>query len=115
MYGILMPYEWHREWEAKTGKDFYGTFEKYMEDRSYEEITKHKEGIFCLFDGRDGRYIIIGRVLQRGDEDQPFLGENRPYKVPLLEDYEQVIIEDAVFRHFDLQGEFNYYFVTHYK
>jgi len=112
MYGTLVPYSWHREWEAKTGKDFYTTFEKYMEDKSYDKLTRHKDGIFCLFDGRDGKFIIIGRVLKKSSADNPFLGNDIPFKVPMLEEHEKVIIEDSVYRHFDIDGEFNYYFVT---
>jgi hypothetical protein len=115
MYGILVPFMWHKEWEAKTGKEFYVTFEKYIEDKAYEELTRHKDGIFCLFDGRDGKFIIIGRVLKKSSANDPFLGNDKPLKVPILEDYEKIIIEDAVYRHFDLDGEFNYYFVTRYR
>jgi len=115
MYGTLVPFSWHREWETKTGKDFYATFEKYIEDKAYDELTRHKDGIFCLFNGRDGKFIIIGRLLKKSCDENPFLGDNEPLKIPTLEEHEKIIIEDAVYRHFDLQGEFNYYFVTRYK
>ena len=115
MYGKLVPYNWHKEWEKETGKNFHKTFDKFMEDNAYDTITKHKDGIFCLFDGRDGRYIIIGRVLQKTDDDQPFLGSDEPLQVPKMEEHEKIIIEDSVFRHFGLEDDFHHYFVTHYR
>lgn len=115
MYGILKPYSWRKEWEKKTGKDFYNTFEDFMEDNAYDNIIRHTDGIFCLFDGRDGRYIIIGRVLAKTSDDFPFLGSDEPLMVPDMEDDEKMIIEDSVFTYFGLEGDFHFYFVTHYR
>ncbi len=114
MYGIEKPYEWHREWEKETGKEFHATFEEYMHDNAFTRKVEHKDGIFCLFDGRDGRYVIIGRVLAKTDDDDPFLGSGKPIVVPDLSDIEREYIEESVFKHFGLKGEFHFYFVTHY-
>jgi hypothetical protein len=115
MYGILVPYEWHVEWEEKTGKDFYETFYEFMHDNSFTTEVEHKEGIFCLFDGRDGRHIIIGRVLEKSCNDEPFLGNEKPIKVPELDDIEKMMIETNVERYFNLKGNFHYYFVTQFR
>lgn len=115
MYGILMSYNWHKEWEIKTGKKFYNTYEEFMSDSPYDTIIKHKDGIFCLFDGRDGEYIIIGKVLQKTDDDDPFLGSDKPLKVPELEENEKITIKNSVLKHFGLKGKFNFYFITHYR
>ena len=112
MYGIAVPYEWHREWEDKTGKDFHETFEEFMSDSAFSAEIKHKDGIFCLFDGRDGRYIIIGNVLNKTDNQNPFLGDDKPLKVPEIGEYERAMIEVNVERYFGLKGDFHYYFVT---
>lgn len=115
MYGITVPYEWHKQWEEKTGKDFHETFEEFMDDNSFTTQVNHKEGIFCLFDGRDGRYIIIGRVLEKTSDHDPFLASGKPLQVPELDELERMMIETNVERYFDLTGDFHYYFVTHYN
>jgi hypothetical protein len=115
MYGIAMPYEWHKEWEEKNGKDFHETFNEFMFDTAFSTQVDHKEGIFCLFDGRDGRYIIIGNVLYKSDNEIPFLGNDKPIQVPEIDELEKVMIQTNVERYFGLTGKFHYYFVTHYR
>lgn len=115
MYGILVPYDWYKEWEKKSGKDFHDTFNEFMNDNAYDTIIKHKDGIFCLFNGRDGRYIIIGKVLEKTEDDDPFLGNGNPLVVPEIEIADKAEIENAVYRYFELEGDFHYYFVTHYR
>jgi hypothetical protein len=102
MYGISVPYNWYKEWETKTGRSFpvgvYGN-------------------IFCLFNGRDGRYIIIGKVLERTDieDNNPsYMGFKEPLIVPELEEVDKIIIQNSVKEQFGLEGEFHYYFVTQY-
>jgi hypothetical protein len=114
MYGILVPYTWRNEWQEKTGKSFYETFEEFMDDNAFDKKIKHKEGIFCLSDGRDGRFIIIGRVLEKSS-DGDYLGSGNPITIPELTDMEKEYIEGSVKRHFGLEGKFNFYFVTYYR
>jgi len=115
MYGLLMSAGWCKEWEKENNKNFYDTFEEFMKDNAYDTIVKHKDGIFCLFDGRDGRYIIIGKVLRKSEDDYPFLGSGEPVVVPEIEMADQAEIEDSVYRHFGVEGDFHYYFVTRYR
>lgn len=116
MYGVLLPYAWHREWEAKTGKYFQETFQEFMDDNANESGINHTDGIFCLFDGRDGRFIIIGRVLEKSSSDQPFLGSGQPIQVPLLRPEEEERIEDSIYKHFGIDDAlYTYYFVTKYR
>ncbi len=115
MYGIHMPYDWHKEWEGKTGKDFHNTFEEFMKDNAFNTNISHKDGIFCLFDGRDGRFIIIGRVLAKTTDEDPFIASDEPYKVPQLLPIEEDGIKARVKKYFGLEGEFNYYFITRYR
>jgi hypothetical protein len=97
MYGISVPYNRYKEWEAGTGRKFpvgvYGN-------------------IFCLFDGRDGKYIIIGRVLESNFYDKPELGSQEPLVIPELEEVDKIIIRNSVKEQFDIEGEFHYYFIT---
>ena len=99
MYGIAVPYNWYKEWEAGTGRKFpagrYGD-------------------IFTLFDSRDGKYLIIGEVLERTDKENPYLGEKEPLVVPELEEVDKMIIRNSVKEKFDLEGKFHYYFITRY-
>lgn len=115
MYGISVPFEWHYEWEAENGKDFYDTFEKFMQDSAFNLDVTHSDGIFCLFDGRDGRFIIIGKVLKKSDDDEPFIGSEEPIKIDEISNTEKLIIQSKVLEYFGLKGEFNYYFVTKYR
>jgi hypothetical protein len=116
MYGVLLPYKWHREWEAKTGKYFQETFQEFMDDNSNETGINQIDGIFCLFDGRDGKFIIIGRVLNKSSNEQPFLGDGRPIEVPLLRPEEEEEVMNSVIKHFDIDDpHFTYYFVTKYR
>ena len=114
MYGILVPYKWRNEWQEKTGKSFYETFEEFMDDSAFDSKIKHKEGIFCLSDGRDGRFIIIGRVLEKSSNGE-YLGSDEPLTIPELTDIEKEYIEGSVKKHFNLEGKFNFYFVTYYR
>jgi hypothetical protein len=115
MYGISVPFSWHKEWEAKTGKDFHETFKEYMKESSDNRTVYNKEGIFCLFGGRDGKFIIIGQVILKSDNKNPFLGSGKPITLPEFDELEKAYIESSVKEHFGLEGKFHYYFITHYK
>jgi len=113
MWGIKVPYEWHDEWEKKNPDkgEFYPYFESFMDDSAFTSGVNHKEGIFCLFDGRDGKYIIIGRVFQK-TRDGDLLGEQKPFSPPKLTELEKELIQTSVMRNFGLEGAFDYWFVT---
>lgn len=102
MYGISIPYSWHKEWELKTGKDFHNTFDEYLNNNN-------KDGIFCCFDGRDGKHLIIGKILNKLDD----YNNTYPIEVQELNNIEKKIIESNVNKFFGLDGNFCYYFVTH--
>jgi hypothetical protein len=114
MYGILKPYDWRKKWETETGKNFFDTFEEFMNDNAFNDEIKEKEGIFCLSDGRDGRFIIIGKVLEKSSDGE-YLGSSAPIKVPDLNIIEKMKIVNNVNKYFGLFGEFNFYFVTNYR
>lgn len=107
IYGISVPYNWHKEWENNTGNDFHETFEEFMED--------NHENVHCLFDGRDGRYLIIGKILEKTDKRQRLLGDDEPLVVPEISRRDKEKIKKNVKKYFGLTGEYNFYFVTHYK
>jgi hypothetical protein len=109
MWGVSLPYEWHEEWEKQHGKPggFYDQFEDFMDDSAFESTVKHKDGIFCAFDGRDGRFILIGRVIAKA-KDGDLLGEGAPLSVPPLTPLEQELIKNSVERHFGIPATADY-------
>lgn len=121
IWGIQMPYAWHKEWEkANPGKggsldSFYTHFEPFITDNAHKkEMPAHNDGIMCLFDGRDGRYIIIGRILAYASNGC-MIGEDEPVVVKPLTELEQELIRNSVKRNFGVEGEFGFLFVTHYS
>lgn len=117
IWGVSVPYSWAKEWEKanEKGEDsFYSSFEGYMDDSSFNAKIVHKDGIFCLFDGRDGEYIIIGRVLAKSSDGE-YIATDGPMKMPILTELEQELIRESVKRVFGIEGEFTHWLVTHYR
>lgn len=112
MWGIKKPYSWHKQWEKETGKEFNETFESFEEDSAFESTVNHKEGIFYLFDGCNGKYIIIGRVLAKA-RDGEFLGDDEPIMLHPPTKLEKEFIRNAVVKNFGIDGDFRLCFVTH--
>ena len=116
MYGILKDFEWSKEWEKETGKDFYETFEDFMDDSAFNKKITHKDGIFCLFDGMNGKYIIIGRVLDKGSDDDPLIGSSGiPISFEPLSELEDEFISNSIERNFGITGKLKHYVVTKYR
>lgn len=89
MYGILIPYDKYKEWENGTGRKFpVGTY----------------GDIFCLFNGRDGKYVIVGKKIRASNSESPIL-------VPELTAFEEYEIRLSVLDKFGFEGDFHYYFV----
>ena len=86
MYGILVPYDKFKDWNLDANDD----------------------DISCIFNGRDGKFLIIGKILEKTNDDNPII-------IPELEDIEKYIIEKSVQEQFGLEGDFHYYFVKNYK
>lgn len=115
LWAIRMPYEWHEEWEKKQepagAVDFYDRFQGFMEDSAFDTKINHKDGIHCLFDGCNGKWIFIGRILAKSAEGD-FLGFD-PVEMPAkLTDLEKELIACSVERNFGVKGEFKCWLVT---
>ena len=115
MYGISKPFQFVKDWEKETGKDFYETFEDYMDDSAFKKDIHHKDGIFCLFDGMNGKYIIIGRVLYKGTDDEPFVADGKPLSFTEPTDLEKELISNSIERVFGVKEEMKHWLVTHYR
>lgn len=118
VWGLKMPYQWHKDWERENQKinpeDFYTRFQSFMDDSAFTETVNHKDGIFCLFDGRDGRFIIIGRVIQKS-KDGEFLADHEPLSPPEFTELEKELLRNSVHRNFGIAGEFKFWFVTQFR
>ena len=83
----------------------YGTVISLKKFKLIDEITDDVHGIFT---GRIGKFLILGKVL---DSDSCF-GQEKPFKIPKLDDIDELIIRQQIKDKFDVDGTFNYYFIT---
>jgi len=103
IYGILLPYDWYQDWEMKTGRNFNSVFADYIDD------NVDADDMICLFDNRDGKFLIIGKVLKRINDGNPII-------IPEIDDVNIYVIESIIRRKFKIDsGDFHYYFVKKYK
>jgi len=93
MYGISVPYDAYKDWN----------------------LNGDEENISCLFDSRDGKYLIIGRILEHTTNEDviPLLGYKEPLLVPVLDKVDEAIIQNSVGKQYGVAGAFHYYFITH--
>ena len=91
MYGILVSYNTYLELNV---------------NKTVEDVLKGDDGIQGIFTGRDGDFMIIGKVLGTVDEKN-----KEPYEVPEIDICEQGGIEGSVYAQFGLEGEFHHYFI----
>lgn len=89
MYGLRVPYKRYFEWEVGTGRK--------MPVGIYGDV-------FCYFNGRDGKQVIIGKKIRASNHESPIL-------VPELTEFEEHEIRLSVLDKFGFEGEFHYYFV----
>lgn len=115
IWGIKKPYSWHKQWEEETdiGKEFCETFKSFAEDSAFESTVNHKDGIFCLFDGKNGKYIFIGRVLAKAKHGE-LLGDE-PIMLRPPTKLEKEFIRNSVVKNFGIDGDFRLWLVTHYR
>ena len=115
IYGISVPKKWPQEWIKKNkGKDWYDEFESFMDDSAYKKGVKHKDGVFCLYDGMSGDYIIIGRVLQKSIDGE-LIASNGPISIDEPTQAEKQEILDSISRNFGLTGVLKNWLITHYR
>lgn len=102
MYGIIISY---KEYEEKVVNPM-----KYSNMRIFLDEDEDIHGIFT---GRDGNFIIIGKVLESMADDCD--DGNDPLIVPELEAVDMLIIENMIKDRYGFTGDFHYYFITKYK
>jgi hypothetical protein len=83
----------------------YSTYLEINENKTVEDVLKGDDGIQGIFTGRDGDFMIIGKVLGAVEDN------NEPYVVPEISINEQGGIEGSVYAQFGLEGDCHYYFI----
>jgi len=102
MYGIVVSY---KEYEERVVNPM-----KYSNLRIFIDDDEEIRGIFT---GRDGGFIIIGKILESMIDDND--DGREPLIVPELESIDRLIIEKSIKDRFGFTGEFHYYFIAKYK
>lgn len=87
LYGVKLPYLFGRQDNDPEGDEWYQRWEPYL-DNGYAETWAEKNGLTAIFDGMNGKWVFIGRVLARSGYDE-FL-EN-PVEMVLTETEKQLI------------------------
>ncbi len=83
----------------------YGTVVSLKKFNSIGELDEDVHGIFS---GRIGKFLILGKVL----ESDSCFGQDKPFKVPILDEIDELIIRQQIRDRFNVDGVFNYYFIT---
>lgn len=108
IYGINLPYEWYVNWEKNHTCSFEDIYKNFITENIYVDDYSTNENLNCLFNGRDGEFLIIGRILEKVNDDKPI-------EIPMLNDFEIQYIKELVKKHFNVDGEFHYYYVVKFN
>lgn len=68
MLGIRKPYRWVEAARAKYGDVFVDSFR----DSSDRAKAVAGNNLYVIVDGMDCDYVVIGNILAKADEDEPF-------------------------------------------
>lgn len=89
----------------------YGTlisYQKYLDIKtilSIDDVLKGDDKIQGIFTGRNGDFMIIGKVLETiEDNDEPLI-------VPELDETQEIFVKSMVNKRYKIHGEFHYYFI----
>jgi len=107
MFAILIPY-------PKDSDSFYEKFEEYIQDSAFDSEVGGKDGIFCLCDGRSGKYVFIGEVIDK-PSDGEYLGDIIDLNEIKLRPKKEKEIKSKVKGVFNLEGNYSYYLITRYR
>jgi hypothetical protein len=91
MCGILLSYNTYLE--TKTGD-------------TIEDVLKNTDDIEGIFTGRNGDFVIIGRILEIVDGKS-----SEPLVVPQLLAEEESLTKVTIEEKFGITGEYHYYFI----
>jgi len=95
MYGVSIPYERYTQLLDNPNEDL-------------EDYDGDEENTYTFFYSRDGKYVIIGRVLE-------ILNDELPYELPELMEIDKIMIMRSIYERFGIDDEFHYFFIKHSK
>lgn len=111
LVGAVLPFD---EFDT-IHDDPYEALEPYM-DSAFKGIHHHN-GLCVLYDGMGGRYIAVGRVLAKSDDQNGNYGFNSP--VNLTEESSAELrdeVSDLIVKHLGVQAPLSREWVlTHYR
>jgi hypothetical protein len=78
------------------------------------EGIRHHEGRCVLYDGMDGQYVAIGRVIEKTGNHDHF---EHPIRIAPLGDAERQSLHDDIRRLIQLEGDFSvqHLVISHYR
>lgn len=89
MYGLRVSQNRYFEWEVTRGRK--------MPVGIYGDV-------FCYFNSREGKQVIIGKKIRVNCNESPIL-------VPELTEIEEVFVRESIKDKFGFDGDFQYYFI----
>ena len=90
MYGVLVSYDTYLN--TKTIK-------------TVDDLLNGNDDIHGIFTGRDGNFMLIGKVLKAVDDIK------EPHIVPEIDELEMLSIEKLVNEKYGFHGDFHYFFI----
>ena len=94
MYGVLVSFQQYLEMD--TGN-------------TVEEVLKGDDGIQGVFTGRNGDFMIVGKVLDSVEDN------GNPQIIPELNEIEMIFVKFSVNKKYGIHGDFHYYFIANNK
>lgn len=91
MYGTLMSHDAYLD--IKTND-------------TIEDVLDGNDDIEGIFTGRNGDFVIFGRVLETVD-----VKNDKPYVIPQLLPEEESLTRTVIEEKFNVTGEYHYYFI----
>lgn len=104
--GVRIPYK----------NDTYELYEDYIDDLRTDLITHHN-GLRVLYDGRNGEYIVIGRIIAKSARYETIDG---PFRIPDIDVTQAEMVAALINSNFpghdiDPLVDISTWFVTHYR
>lgn len=109
LVGVMLPYDHFTEEQHEN------LFPEYR-DSAYQGI-EHYNGLCVITDGMSGKYVAIGRVLAKTDDQNGNYGFNKPLDLTEASSAElRDEVSDLIVKHFGVEAPLSRDWVfTHYR